>query len=366
MTMQEPASFVRNSAFVLYSLAAFVIIASFVFVHLMGYGFFFFTQEGLALSTQSFPFPVLILFVVGFVTPSLNVGGVFLLTWTIYAICFLGAWRWRESFHNVLGGSMSGKPRSIFSNFLFAMPLFSTMALTAVLAIIYSQAAAGVETGVLQLPPDLHEAFLDLAYGPLIEELAFRLVPIGLLMVLYVFSAAKNVQVVSSMGSRLKLFLYAFIYPEGAKRVAGLPNVSEHGTWRGISSSEWVMVVVTSAVFSLAHVLFPIGWEIGKITSAFVQGFFFAVTYIAYGFEAPILLHWFTNYYLYFFDPSLAEKFFPTTIGLLSIIEILILVVGIFGWVAFAVAGFRKFVRVRKKESVQSQPRPVAYPSQSL
>jgi len=362
--MPETASSVRNSAIVLYSLAAFVIIASYVFVHLMGYGFFFFTQEGLALSTQSFPFPILILFVVGFITPSLHVGGVFLFTWTIYAICFLWAWKWRQTFHNVLGGSMSGKPRSIFSSFLFAMPLFSSMVLTAVLAIIYSQGAVGIETGVIQLPHDPHEAFLDLAYAPLIEELAFRLVPIGLLMVLYVFSAAKNVQVASSVGSRLKLFLYAFIYPEGAKRMAGLPNVSEHGTWRGISSSEWVMVVVSSAVFGLAHVLVPAGWEIGKITSTFVQGFFFAVAYIAYGFEAPILLHWFFNYYLYFFDPNVAEGFFPTTIGLLSIIEILILVVGIFGWVAFAEAGLRKFVRLRKKQSVQ--PHPVTHPSQSL
>ena len=196
--------------------------------------------------------------------------------------------------------------------------------------------------------------------------MAFRIVPIGLLVVFYVFLLGKNVKGVSAVGNRVKLFFLAFVYPEGAKKMVGLPNVGEHGVSRGISLVEWVMIAVVSVVFGLAHVLSPVGWEIGKVTSTFVQGFFFAVTYVAYGFEAPILLHWYFNYYFYFFDPSVAEGFFPSTIGLLSIIEIIILVVGILGWVAFAVAGLRKLMRFRKGQPRQPQLPLFTDPSQSL
>ncbi len=126
---------------------------------------------------------------------------------------------------------------------------------------------------------------------------------------------------------------------------------------------EWIAIVGTSAFFGLAHVLSSIGWEMGKITSVFVQGFFFAVTYVAYGFEAPILLHWFFNYYFYFFDPRVAESFFPAAIDMISVIELLILVLGIVGWVFFAIEGVRRSLRRQKrKRSLQVLPS-VTFPS---
>jgi len=356
----QSGSSVKSFAFAMYSLVAITIVASFVFVHLMGYGFFFFTPEGLALGMRSFPFPILVLFLVGFYTPfPLRVGSVFSVIWIIYVICFLAAWKWRQSFHDVLKRSVSGRVQDAFDNFLFAMPLLSSMCLTAALAIILSQSAVGVETGEPQLPPNAHEAFLNLAYAPLIEELAFRLVPIGLLIVFYVFLAGRNVGTLSAVRGRLRLVVFAFIYPEGAKRMAGLRNVGEHGVWRGISPLEWAMIVAASAIFGLAHVLSPVGWEVGKITSTFVQGVFFAVTYIAYGFEAPILLHWYFNYYFYFFDPKVAANFFPATMDLLLVFETLILVLGVLGWVAFAAEGFRR-LRTRKRSVEQLSIQPIS------
>ncbi len=366
MKAVQSGSSVESVASVLYCLVALVIIASFLLVHLMGYGFFFFTPEGLALGAQSFSFPVLVFFLVGFYMPiPLRVSMVFSVIWILYVVCFIAAWKWRESFHQAWRRVFSGKSKNVLSNFLFAMPLLSSMALTAALAIILSQSAVGVSTGEVQLPSDLHEAFLDLAYGPLIEELAFRLVPIGLVMVFYVFAAARNVKAVSVAGNRLKLFCLAFIYPEEAKKMSGLPQVGVQGLWKGISSLEWVVIVITSAVFAFAHVLSPIGWEMGKITSAFVQGLFLAVTYVAYGFEAPVLLHWFTNYYFFFFDPAVAEKFFPATVDLLSWIEILILVLGVVGWAVFATRLFGRLLRLRRQPAPPPPSMPSISPSQS-
>ena len=362
MDAVQPDSSVKGLVFALYSLVVLIIVASYLLVQLMGYGFFFFTSEGLVLSMKSFSFPVLIFFLFGFDTPFvLRVGAVFSAMWIVYALCFVAAWRWRRSFHAVFGKTVS-RVRSVFDNFLFAMPLLSSMVLTAALAIIFSQSAAGVETGEPQLPSNVHEAFLNLAYAPLIEEFAFRLVPIGLLVVFFVFLGGRNLKALSGVGSRFKLFFLAFLYPEGAKRMAGLPTVGEHGLLRGVSSLEWLMIVVTSAIFGLVHVLSP-GWEIGKITSAFVQGFFFAVTYVAYGFEAPILLHWYFNYYNYFFIVEVAESFFPAAIDLLSVIELLTLVLGVAGWAFFALEGVRRLLRRQKRKHLQPLMPSVTFPS---
>jgi hypothetical protein len=55
-------------------------------------------------------------------------------------------------------------------------------------------------------------------------------------------------------------------------------------------------------VFGLAHFLSGGGWEIGKVTTAFLAGFVFAIVYVAYGAYAPILLHWFFNYHFEVLD----------------------------------------------------------------
>jgi hypothetical protein len=354
----QPGSSVKRFAFALYTLAVFIIVASYFLVHLMGFGFFFFTAEGLAFGARCFSFPVLIFFVLGFDTPFvLRVDVVFSAMWIVYVVCFVAAWGWRRSFHAVLGKAVSDVRRRVFDNFLFAMPLLSSLALTAALAIIFAQSAVGVKTGEVQLPSNVHEAFLNVAYAPLIEELAFRLMPIGLLVILIVFLSGRNLKAWSGFGRRFRLFFLAFLYPEGAKKAAGLPTVGEHGLLRGVSVPEWVAIVGTSAFFGLAHVFSPIGWEVGKFTSAFVQGVFFAATYVAYGFEAPVLLHWYFNYYNYFFILDVAGNFFPAAIDLLSVIEFLTLVLGIVGWSLFAMEGVRRLLqRQRRKHSQPPLP----------
>jgi len=323
-------------------IVVFVSVASYVLTLIMGFGLFFFTRDGLSFSRQFQEFPVFLFLLAGFNVPG-PAGLVFLLIWIIYVICFTTAWKWRENFHTVVGKFFSRPMRSVFNNFLSSMSLISGMTLTAALAIVYSQEAVGVPTGLPPLPPDPYETFLTLAYRPVAEELGFRLIPIGFFMILNLFLIGKNMTESSTGTTRLKLFLTALIYPEGAKKMAGLKTVSEHGVWKGISPVEWVMIVTTSALFGLAHVL-GIGWKIGKITSVFVQGFVFALTYLAYGFEAPILLHWFFNYYSFFLEPDLSNKFFPNTIDMLSTIYLVILILGILGWIAFAIEGLRRLL----------------------
>jgi len=357
MVVERPNSFSRVLFLILFILSVFVVIASYLLVLLMGYGFISFTPEGLVLSTQYFHFPVLLFFfLIGFYTPvALPVGAVFLFIWLGYVLCFIAAWKWRESFHSVVRKSFSSPFHSLFGNFLFIMPLLSSMVLTAASAIIYFQQSVGIPTGQPSFPPGIsqQEIFLNVAYAPVVEELGFRLIPIGLFTTLYVLLAGRNVP-----SERFKLFFASLVYPDGTKRMAGLRNVREHGIWHGINVGEWAIILITSVIFGYAHVRSPVGWEPGKFTSVFVQGFFFALTYLAYGFEAPILLHWFFNYYLFFFDPDVATKFFPTTVPILSLTELIILGLGIAGWTAFAAAGLRRLLR--RTTTKQEAPTPLA------
>jgi len=336
----------------LFVLAAFVTVASFLYVLLIGYGFVFFTPEGVVVSNKSFPAYVFLFLLVGFAFPAQR-GTAFLFVWVVYVLCFVAAWKWRESFHKAIRGSISNPFHGIFNNFLLIFPLVSSMVLMAVTAVIYLQESVGIPTGEPQfqnLP--LQEIFVELAYAPVAEELGFRLVPLALYTILYVFLAGRT------LTRKGRLLIYSAFYPDGAKRSVGLRNVAEHGIWRGISVGEWVMIIATSVLFGYAHVISDIGWQVGKITSVFVQAFFFAVTYLAYGFEAPILLHWYFNYYLFFFDPSVVSKFFPSANPLLSVIEVVVSgppqlpialsPLGVLGWALFAYIGLGRLLKLRK------------------
>jgi len=353
VTFGRSNSFGKVVLLTLFILTVLVVVASYLLVLLMGYGFIFFTSEGFTLSMQPFPAYILLFFLIGFWTP-IRAGTVFLFIWIVYSLCFIAAWKWRESFHDVIRKSFSRPSRGLFGNFLFIMPLLSSMVLTAVFAMISSQEFVGVPTGQPSFPQDIpvQEIFLNAGYSPVVEELGFRIVPMGLFTMLYVLSAGKNVA-----GKGLRLLVAALFYPEGAKRIAGLRNVGEHGIWRGINGGEWAMILATSVIFAFAHIITGTGWQVGKVTSVFVQGFFFAITYLAYGFEAPILLHWFFNYYLFFFDPDVVAKFFLTTDPLLQFMELVILGMGGFGWIVFAMAALRKLTRRKTtRPALPTQP----------
>lgn len=349
--------FGRALLLALFLVASFLIITSFVYVLLVGYGFVFFTPEGIVTSSKPFFAYVLLFFWVGFAAQT-QAGTAFVFVWIVYVLCFVAAWKWRETFHKAVRGSVSDPFRSVFDNFLLVLPLISSMVLVSVTAIIYSQEFVGIPTGEPAFPQDLplQGIFVELAYAPVVEELGFRLVPLGFYAILYIFLAGRT------SAHRGRLLIYAVLYPDGAKKSVGLRNVAEHGIWRGISVGEWVMIVATSVLFGYAHIMSGTGWQPGKITSVFVQAFFFAVTYLAYGFEAPILLHWYFNYYLFFFDPDVVSKFFPTADPILSVVQLIIVGLGIFGWSMFAVVAFRRIFR-KKVRSAEVMP---AYPTTSI
>ncbi len=342
-------------------LAAFLIFTScfFAFTYfltiVLGPAIFFFTPDGVAASVTPLKNGLLIwLFMVIFVHIPImpSIGEVFLFLVGVFFLCLLAAWKFRESFHYVIRKGSSRPVGKLFNNFLVAMPIITSMLLTAVLVIISLQSSVGLPTE----PPSVEESpliqFFGFSYAVLIEEIGFRISPIGLFLIFRVFEARLRNGIMLSGKERLKLFFTTLIYPDRAKKTVGMKTVSDFGIRGGISRGEWTMVFLTAFVWGLAHYLVG-GWTVGKITSVFVDGLVFSLTYIVYGAYAPILLHWFFNYYLSIFELDVSLKYYPYLLPTGSLAVLLMLAIGTAGWIAFAIIGVKKLLKLKAKPSKQ-------------
>jgi len=220
------------------------------------------------------------------------------------------------------------------------------MMVVAVVTLYLLQESSGIPTGEPPISGDSIVAFLELTISPLIEEIGFRVTPMGTFLLFYLLMVGRKGRPLANFGVRLKFFFLAFLYPDKGKKILGLRTVDDSGIWKGISLAEWILILVTSAVFGLAHSpnLYGGTWEIGKITLAFVQGFAMGFTYLLYGVQAPILLHWFFNYYTYAY--SLASEIYPSISAFYLLLDIVTLILGILGWLAIAVLVVRKIVNI--------------------
>lgn len=313
------------------------LVSSYFLAMLLGPISFFFTEEGLSVSgLYAQQLPIILFTVVTLNVPIwLNVGTLFLLFLAAYTVCFIAAWRVNETLHRVVKSDLSNSVKKLFKSCLFAMPLIASMLLTAAVVIQGLQEAQGIPTGEPPLPEDPFKAFFLLTYAPLVEEVGFRLSPIGVFLIVYLLLIGRRNEATLSWTERLKILILTPLFPEKAKRRLGVKTISDFGLRQGISLGEWIMVAWTSIAFGLSHYLYGGGWEIGKITSASMIGLALGITYLIYGFQAPILLHWFFNYYFTAFD--LASRLHPSIASVSFIFGATTILFGLAGWLLFTI-----------------------------
>lgn len=324
-----------------------LLVSSFFLTMALGLALFYFTPDGIAMGNRFYGLPVELFMFFGFQTYPVNAGAVFMFLWVVFVICFIAAWKLRESFPQAIKKGFSQSVEKLFNNSLVMIPIISSMLLVStVLIFLFQENVVGIPTGSPQIedPNPLH-LFLLVTYAPVVEELSFRLSFIGLFLVLYLFVLGKNQLAEASSGQILKLFVLTPLYPDKTKKWFGFKTVSEHG-FKGISAYEWFLIVITSVIFGVVHYLSPIGWGLGKITTSTISGFVFGLTYLMYGAQAPILLHWFRNYYFWFFDPDIGLKYYPDIYPFFLIFELGILTLGFLGFAVFIAIWINK----RKKE----------------
>ncbi|MCW4014843.1 MAG: CPBP family glutamic-type intramembrane protease [Candidatus Bathyarchaeota archaeon] len=324
---------------------------------------FYFTPDGLTTSMLYLSaLPVWFFTATIYIPIELNLGVLFLSLWSIFTLSFVAAWKLNENFHQTLKESLTKPTRKLLNSSLFALPIISSMTYIAVVVIQSVQEAGGIPTGTTPLPGDPFMDFLDLSYSAVIEEIIFRLIPIGAFLIIHLFITKKTELV--SLKQKLKLFFTAILLPDHAKRMAGTKTVADHGIIRGISPSEWGMVIITSVIFGLVHFDPGVSWEIGKVSSATFAGLVIALCYLVYGVHVSILMHWFFNSYTETF--ILLSDFYPTTIPLVNAVTLTILILGILGWIVLLTLGYLKLIRTLLKKDKNQQTQTTSSPSISL
>lgn len=266
---------------------------------------FFSTSDGLAAAGQrihSLLIDIFMIIVVPIPT-NFSLGGFFLLIWAIFVACVVLAWFDKVTFLGSVRGALSRSIALAKTNFLFVMPLVASALVYATIIITQFQETQGVQTGNINFPTTNPYVILtELSFAPIQEEFAFRITSIGIPIAILLLILYRGDQRVSGPKSKVKLIFLTIFSPERAKAKMGYRNLGANGFPRGISPIEWALILLTSGVFGLAHFLSGGGWEIGKVSTAFLAGLVFGIMFVAYGAYASILLHWFFNYYFEVLD----------------------------------------------------------------
>jgi CAAX prenyl protease-like protein len=222
----------------------------------------------------------------------------------IFVICFAGGFRSRDGFFSGLKRLTRGGRITSSSNWLVAMPLISSGLIIVVLIVTFVLNRVGVPPGSLCDPninrcPTQAQLFAGLAYAPIGEELAYRIItPLGLVVPIRIVWRRLTAGQGPSISKFLSITGLSLLSPERAKRKTGYPTFTTNG-WRGVHWLEWIFIVFSSVLFGLAHIQSGGGtnWGAGKVVTAAISGFVIAIAYVAYGAYAAILFHWFFDFY---------------------------------------------------------------------
>ena len=198
-----------------------------------------------------------------------------------FTAMILACWAHGLDFARAVAGGHRRPLLKTLRNPLFAMPFVSTSLFTATVGLVIIMEMLGVSAGLrVELPGPLAMLF-ETTYAVIAEEVGFRLVLIG--VPLSLAAAIKAGGRESRLSAFLKsLFCPGSLDPEVRRRLRGLMAF---------------LVVVSSIIFGLTHVLFG-GWEIGKAVTATLAGLVMALCFTSYGLHASLLLHWFFNYHI--------------------------------------------------------------------
>lgn len=284
-----------------------VSVASYFLSLILGPVLFFSTADGLKQASRVIHGLSIELFAMAPPVPihlTISIGALFMGIWIIFVVCMFFAWRSRDGFLTSAQKSLTQSLSFAKTSYLYFMPVIASALLFSTILIEQFQATHGVQTGSLNFPAQTspYVILVNLAFAPLQEEFAFRMttigVPLGIMLVVLFRSDARfSGSFQGRIWKRIRLVLIALVSPQRAKAEVGYKNVVSNGFFRGISGLEWVLILFTSLVFGAAHYLLGGGWELGKISTAFLAGFMLAIVFVTYGAYASILLHWFFNYY---------------------------------------------------------------------
>jgi membrane protease YdiL (CAAX protease family) len=187
-------------------------------------------------------------------------------------------------------------------------------------AIDIVQQSVGIKTTLPPFENDLLQ-LLSVTFAPLVEELGFRIILIGIpLFLLYSHKASS------------RHFFKSLWHPS-----VNLP-ISD-------SKKAITIIVVVGVFFGASHIISE-QWSEGKFVQATMSGIILGWVYFRYGFVASLLIHWATNYVIFSYGylvSTVNEIRFVDAFShsLLQTIEALLMATGILA-IALLMLDYRK------------------------
>jgi hypothetical protein len=230
----------------------------------------------------------------------ISIGFFFLVIWLLYLGAFAYAWFDKPTFPSSLRIFLT-RLDAIRANYLVVLPQLASVVLVVVVLLQTLQESAGIQTGGISFESPV-VGFVAVSYAPLVEEFSYRITTIGLLDWVDLLRKRSPLPPNERGKGAFHLLLLTMWKPERAKELLGFNTIRNSGVRRGLSRFEWLVLILTSGAFGAVHYLSGGGWQIGKISTAMLSGLAMGFVYLRYGAFAPVLLHWFFNYYLGVFD----------------------------------------------------------------
>jgi len=256
---------------------------------------------------------------VGFQVPvEFELGDGFIVLWCLFLILFAVAiFGPKKNFVNVLQSIISaGKYHQLQDSYIItAIKWFSILVVVSGV-IISVQEFFGISVEKIEAPNQLVQ-FFQLLLAPLIEEIGFRVILIGLpLFALY------------SYKSSFRLFVKSLWRPSHHLRITDLKK-------------PLLIIIIVGMFFGVSHVITGETWSAGKFAQATVSGLIIGWVYFRYGLAPAILIHWATNYFIYSYAYIVADiNKIPVetafTHSLLYMLELMLIATGIISIVILA------------------------------
>ncbi len=232
-----------------------------------------------------------------------SLGAYFVGLTAIYLAFFVLAARQGTGFFGSLRRALPDDYRALFGNPLAAMMVLlgATSFLTFVVDTF--QTNAGISTG--NITGDPFELFLDFTLAPVLEETTFRVIMIGvpvLVISLFILRGAPRGMVLRALWRPSSVWDTDEEEGDAVRSFSdATPSIFPDREYdslkvRALKPVVYTFLGISSLLFGYAHYASGSGWGPGKITEAALAGLFLGYLYIKYGFSANILLHWSVNY----------------------------------------------------------------------
>ena len=204
-----------------------------------------------------------------------ELGDAFIVLWCTYVIIFsIAMFGPKKNFFKVLAPIMNEGKFDSSSNYMISMIKWFTVLILVSAIINVVQESIGITTEAPVAENELIQ-FFDVAKAPIIEEVGFRVLLIGV-----------PLYAIYSHRTSAKHFFKSLWHP--------YRNLHIFEKNKAIA-----LIILVAVFFGLAHIISGEPWSSGKFAQAAASGIIIGWVYFRYGLAPALLIHWATNYFVF-------------------------------------------------------------------